>query len=104
MNKSADELEYDVVATRGRLEATLADLSFRLKLSSLAKELTGTPDPGGAVSLTTERLAGTLRANPLPALLIGAGFAFLVYETMQQGAERRRLRFLFEEEARHVER
>lgn len=91
MSKSADELEHEVEATRGRLETTLADLSSRLNPSSLAEELTGTRDPGGAVSLTAERLTVSLRANPLPALLIGAGLAFLVYETMRQGAERRRL-------------
>jgi len=101
MSTSANELEREVEATRGRLETTLAGLSSRLNPSSLAEELTGTRDPGGAVGQTAERLAGTLRANPLPALLIGAGLAFLVYETMRQGAERRRLRVLSEDAVRH---
>lgn len=101
MSKSADELEHEVEATRGRLETTLADLSSRLNPSTLAEELTGTRDPGGAVSLTAKRVVGSVRANPLPALLIGAGLAFLVYETIRQGAERRRLRILSEETVRH---
>ena len=101
MSTSANELEREVEATRGRLETTLADLSSRLNPSSLAEELTGPRDQGGAVSLTAERFVGSLRANPLPALLIGAGIAFFVYEMMRQGAERRRLRFLSGEAVRH---
>lgn len=97
MSKSADQLEYDVEAARGRLETTLADLSARFNRSSLAEDLIGIRDRGG-VTPTAERLAATVRADPLPVLLIGAGFAFLVYEAMRQAAERRRLRIISDEE------
>jgi hypothetical protein len=100
MSKSAEELEHEVEATRGRLETTLSDLSSRLNPSRLAEELTGTGDPGGAVGLTAERLTGALRANPLPALLIGAGLAFIAYDVLGRQAERRRLRILSDEALR----
>lgn len=93
MSKSADQLEYDVETARGRLETTLADLSARFNQSSLAEDLIGIRDPDG-VTPTAERLVATVRANPLPVLLIGAGFAFLAYEVVRQAAERRRLRIL----------
>lgn len=99
MSKSIDELERDVEASRGRLDGMLAELQSRLNPSSLAEELIGTPDPAGAVALTAGRLSDAVRANPLPVLLIGAGFAFLAFATMRQTAERRRLRVLSEEEA-----
>ncbi len=102
MSKSADELEHEVEATRGKLETTLEDLASRLNPSSLAEELTGTRDPGGTLGLTAERLAVAVRANPLPALLVGAGLAFLAYEAVRQGAERRRLRVLAEEAPRRT--
>lgn len=93
MSKSADQLEYDVEAARGRLETTLADLSARFNRSGLAEDLIGIRDPDG-VTPTAERLVATARANPLPVLLIGAGLAFLAYEAMRQAAKRRWLRIL----------
>ncbi|MHC2019967.1 DUF3618 domain-containing protein [Methylobacterium sp. CM6247] len=99
MSKSFDELEHDVEASRGRLDGTLAELHSRLNPSNLAEELTGTRDPVGATALEAGRLSDKVRANPLPMLLISAGFAFLAFATMRQAAERRRLRLLSEEEA-----
>ena len=97
MSKSVDELERDVEASRGRLDGTLAELQSRLNPMNLTEELTGTRDPAGAAALTAGRLSDTVRANPLPALLICAGFGFLAFATVQQAAERRRLRVLSEE-------
>lgn len=98
MSKSFDELEHDVEASRGRLDGTLAELQSRLNPSNLAEELTGTRDPAGAAALEAGRFSDKIRANPLPVLLISAGFAFLAFATMRQAAERRRLRLLSEEE------
>lgn len=97
MSRSVDELERDVEASRGRLDGTLAELQSRLNPTNLAEELTGTRDPAGAAALTAGRLSDTVRANPLPVLLIGAGFAFLAFATVRQASERRRLRVLSEE-------
>jgi hypothetical protein len=97
MSKSVDELERDVEASRGRLDGTLAELQSRLNPSSLAEDLTGTRNPVGAAALTAGRLSDTVRANPLPVLLIGAGIAFLAFATVRQAAERRRLRLISEE-------
>ena len=97
MSKSVDELERDVEASRGRLDGTLAELQSRLNPTNLTEELTGTRDPAGAAALTAGRLSDMVRANPLPVLLICAGFGFLAFATVQQAAERRRLRVLSEE-------
>jgi hypothetical protein len=97
MSGSVDALERDVESSREKLDGTLAELQSRLNPSSLAEELTGTRDPAGAAALTAERLSETVRSNPLPVLLIGAGLAFLAFATMRQAAERRRLRVLSEQ-------
>ena len=97
MSKSVDELERDVEASRGRLDGTLAELQSRLNPTNLTEELTGTRDPASAAALTAGRLSDTVRANPLPVLLIGAGLAFLAFATVRQASERRRLRVLSEE-------
>lgn len=97
MSKSVDELERDVEASRGRLDGTLAELQSRLNPTNLTEELTGTRDPAGAAALTAGRLSDMVRANPLPVLLICAGFGFLAFATVQQAAERRRLQVLSEE-------
>ena len=97
MSRSVDELERDVEASRGRLDGTLAELQSRLNPTNLTEELTGSRDPAGAAALTARHLADTVRANPLPMLLICAGFGFLAFATVRQAAERRRLRVLSEE-------
>lgn len=96
MSRSADQLEHEVEAARDRLGTTLAQLSSRLNTANLAEDLTGTRDPESALGLTAERLTGAVRLNPIPVLLIGAGFAFLVYDAVRREAERRRLRVLSE--------
>jgi hypothetical protein len=97
MSKSMDALEHEVEATRGRLENTLASLQGRLNVASLAQDFVGTRDPVGVVNLTAQQLASTVRANPVPVLLIGAGLAFLFYDAVRRQAERRRLRLLADE-------
>jgi uncharacterized protein DUF3618 len=92
MTKSADELEREVEATRERLQGTLTNLQSRLTPASLSEDLVGIRDPSKAVNLTAERLLGTLRANPVPVLLICAGLGYLVYDAVMRAAEQRRLR------------
>lgn len=100
MSKSVDAFERDVEASRGRLDGTLAELQSRLNPSALAEELTGTRDPAGAVALTAGRLSETVRANPLAALLIGAGLAFLTFDAVRHASGRRRLRVPLDESLR----
>jgi hypothetical protein len=92
MTKSADELEREVEATRERLEGTLTNLQARLTPASLSENLVGIRDPSTAVNLTAERLLGTVRANPVPVLLICAGLGYLVYDVVMRAGEQRRLR------------
>ena len=102
MSKSMDALEHEVEATRGRLNNTLASLQGRLNAASLAQDFVGTRDPVGVVNLTAQQLASTVRANPMPVLLIGAGLAFLFYDAVRRQAERRRLRLLAEDGRLHA--
>lgn len=92
MTKSADELEREVEATRERLQGTLTNLQSRLTPASLSEDLVGIRGPSKAVNLTAERLLGTVRANPVPVLLICAGLGYLVYDAVMRAAEQRRLR------------
>jgi hypothetical protein len=92
MTKSADELEREVEATRERLQGTLTNLQSRLTPASLSEDLVGIRGPSKAVNLTAERLLGTVRANPIPVLLICAGLGYLVYDAVMRAAEQRRLR------------
>ena len=44
------------------------------------------------MNLTVERLLGTVRANPVPVLLICAGLGYFVYDVVMRAGEQRRLR------------
>lgn len=91
MSKSADHLEHDVEASRARLDRTLGSLQSRLSDPSIPRSLGDLRRSGQAVSDTVEHLVATVRAAPMPALLIGAGFGLLAYEAFRTAAERRRL-------------
>ncbi|MCJ2021521.1 DUF3618 domain-containing protein [Methylobacterium sp. E-065] len=91
MSDSPDKLEHDVEATRGRLDRTLSDLQDRLKGPGIPRSLTDLRRSGEAASETVERFVTDVRVNPIPALLIAAGFGLLVYEAFRTAVERRRL-------------
>ncbi|KAA0112459.1 DUF3618 domain-containing protein [Methylobacterium sp. P1-11] len=91
MSDSPDKLERDVEASRGRLDRTLADLQARFNQPGIPRDFVELKRSGQAASETVERLAAEVRANPVPALLIAAGFGLLVYEAFRTAAERRRL-------------
>lgn len=91
MSTSPDDLERDVEASRGRLDQTLADLQARLNRPGIPRNFADLRQSGQAASQTIERFITDVRANPVPALLIAAGFGLLVYEAFRTAAERRRL-------------
>lgn len=91
MSNSPDELEREVEASRGRLDRTLDDLQARLDGPDIPRDFADLRRSGLAVSETVERFAADVRANPMPPLLIAAGFGLLVYEAFRTAAERRRL-------------
>ena len=91
MSGSPDKLEQDVEASRGRLDRTLADLQARLNQPGIPRDFADLRRSGQAASETVERFVQDVRVNPVPALLIAAGFGLLVYEAFRTAAERRRL-------------
>lgn len=91
MSNSPDELERDIETSRGRLDRTLADLQERLNQPGIPRNFADLRRSGQAASETVERLVGEVRANPVPVLLIAAGFGLIVYEAFRTAAERRRL-------------
>ncbi|MCJ2121698.1 hypothetical protein [Methylobacterium sp. J-077] len=91
MSDSPDKLEQDVEASRGRLDRTLADLQARFNQPGIPRDFADLRRSGQAASETVERLVADVRVNPVPALMIAAGFGLLVYEAFRNAAERRRL-------------
>ncbi|GEP12514.1 DUF3618 domain-containing protein [Methylobacterium gnaphalii] len=90
MTKSAEKLEQEIEASRSKLENTLDDLRSRLNTSTLTENLVGTHNPRAALNLLVQRVVNTVRIDPVPVLLIGAGLAFLAYDAVERGLERRR--------------
>lgn len=91
MSNSPDELEREVEASRGRLDRTLGDLQGRLAGAGIPRSLVDLRQTGEAASERVERFVDDVRTDPIPALLIAAGFGLLVYEAFRASAERRGL-------------
>jgi hypothetical protein len=105
--KTSAELEREVESTRAGLTATLEDLKDRMSPGKLVDDLfqLATDSAGGEI---VNGVGRSVRANPVPVLLIGAGFAWLLasantsdadgdYETvggiaMKRGGQRNRSR------------
>ncbi|GLS45132.1 hypothetical protein GCM10007884_31210 [Methylobacterium brachythecii] len=96
MSKSGEKLEREVEASRDRLEGTLSDLQSRLNLSSLRRGILSAQASRGNLSSTFDNLARTLREDPVPVLLIGAGLAFLASDVLKVRGDRRRPRITAE--------
>lgn len=91
MSDSPNKLEQDVEASRGRLDRTLADLQAWFNRPGIPRDFADLRRSGQAASETVERLVADVRVNPVPALMIAAGFGLLVYEAFRTAADRRRL-------------
>lgn len=90
MSKSGEKLEREVEASRDRLEGTLSDLQSRFNLSSLRRGILSAQASRGNLRSTFDNLARTLREDPVPVLLIGAGLAFLASDVLKARGDRRR--------------
>lgn len=85
--RSSAEIEADIRQTRGRMDATLDELGERLTARSLLNsaldwwESPSTESRSSEAAKTAAVTVGrTLRENPMPTLLIGAGIAWLVMD------------------------
>ena len=81
-------IKKEIDQTRARMDQTVDEIESRMKPRHLVDELLGAIDtPAGRekaeqikerVRATGARVAESVRANPVPALLIGAGVAWLI--------------------------
>lgn len=96
----ADAIRSDIDQTRRRMDDTMDALSSRLQGRHLVDEILGlfrgkSQDGDSRMHQMKERISqsastamntvvDTVKANPLPALMIGAGVAWMIYQTRQQ--------------------
>jgi Protein of unknown function (DUF3618) len=88
--RSSSEIESDIRKTRGRMDSTLDELGNRLTARSLlnsALDWWDAPQSGNQGSAAIRKAALTLarqaRSHPMPAVLIGAGVAWLISESVE---------------------
>ncbi len=86
-NRSPEEWEREIERTRADIDRTLAALQYRLSRAALIdRVLRTTRDEGGAFIAGIGR---TVRDNPIPALVLGAGLAWLVTASRGSNGTRR---------------
>ena len=90
-NRSTADIESDIRKTRGRMDSTLDELGNRLTARSLmntALDWWDAPTSGNqgsaAVRKAAVNLARQARLHPMPAVLIGAGLAWLISESVDK--------------------
>jgi ElaB/YqjD/DUF883 family membrane-anchored ribosome-binding protein len=95
--RSSTEIESDIRQTRGRMDATLDELGDRLTARSLLNsaldwwESRGVgARTGGATKDTYQSVARYVKENPIPALLVGAGVAWMIIEATTSDDEETR--------------
>ena len=85
--RSSTEIESDIRQTRGRMDATLDEIGSRLSARSLLNSALDWWESrradnrsGGAAKDTYETVARRVKENPIPALLVGAGVAWMIID------------------------
>lgn len=87
--RSPEEWEREIERTRADIDRTLAALQYRLSRAALIdRVLRTTRDEGGAFVAGIGR---TVRDNPIPALVLGAGLAWLVTASRGPNGARRQI-------------
>ena len=96
--RSSTEIESDIRQTRGRMDTTLDELGDRLTARSLLNsaldwwESRGVgARTGGATKDTYQSVARYVKENPIPALLVGAGVAWMIIEATSSDEEETRV-------------
>lgn len=92
--RSSTEIESDIRQTRGRMDATLDELSDRMTARSLLNsaldwwESRNADAPGRNVTSDAFQTVGRrVRENPLPSLLIGFGLVWMITEAASKDDE-----------------
>ena len=96
-SRSSTEIESDIRQTRGRMDTTLNELGDRLTARSLLNsaldwwESRGVgARTGGATKDTYQSVARYVKENPIPALLVGTGVAWMIIEATTSDDEETR--------------
>ena len=92
--RSSTEIESDIRQTRGRMDATLDELSGRMSARSLLNSAldwwesrnAGAPGPN-ATSEAYQTVARRVRENPMPSLLIGFGLVWMIIDATTKSDE-----------------
>jgi Protein of unknown function (DUF3618) len=94
--RSSTEIESDIRQTRGRMDTTLDELGDRLTARSLLNsaldwwESRGVgARTGGATKDTYQTVARYVKENPIPALLVREGVAWMIEATTRHDEETR---------------
>ncbi len=91
-HRSTRDIEYDIERTRGEMDETLDELSQRLSPRHLLDEVYGFVRSNASGAMSKEDLANyatratklaarEIKNHPIPSLLIGAGLAWLLFES-----------------------
>ena len=83
-NRSSAEIERDVEDTRARLAGTLGELRDRASPGQLFEQALDYAKQSGGADLA-RNLGASVRDNPLPLLLIGAGIGWLMLSDRRSG-------------------
>src|SRR3712207_3589942 len=83
-DRSSAEIEREVEDTRARLTGTLEQLRDRATPGQLFEQALDYAKQSGGTDFA-RNLAASVRDNPLPLLLIGAGIGWLMLSDRRQG-------------------
>ena len=81
-DRTAEEIERDLAATRANLDANLSNLQERLSPGQFFDEAVQYFNRTGARDQVTafgQNMAGAVRDNPIPVALVGVGLAWLAF-------------------------
>jgi ElaB/YqjD/DUF883 family membrane-anchored ribosome-binding protein len=94
----SDALRSEIDSTRGRMDETIDKLENRLQGRHLVDEIVGffrRSDSSGEVSQWKQKVsdsassvADSVKAHPLPLLMIGAGIGWLIYQNRSSSSTR----------------
>ncbi|KAA2236672.1 DUF3618 domain-containing protein [Salinarimonas soli] len=91
MTQSITDLERDIEESRARLDLTIDRIQGKLSTSGVVDDVIGQVRRSG-YGVVVDRSLEAIRNNPVPVLLVVAGFGWLLHRAArQQGAGRVRV-------------
>ena len=84
MSNSADQAERDVERSRERLTRTIDQLHSRFSGYNPKAQIKAHGLQPQQLNQTARNIIATIRRDPIPSLMIGAGVCWLIYEAFRQ--------------------